>query len=182
MRRTVLVASLLVAALAFVPGCKKAQVQTAPTPISDSAPIAAPVEKPTEVTDGFKAETPAAPEVEPSIDELNARGVLKTVYFDYDSDELRTDQRAVLQGNAEWLKRNAARAVEIGGHCDERGSIEYNLALGNRRANVVKDYLSNLGVSNRLEAVSYGEERPADPGHGESAWSKNRRADFRIKA
>lgn len=181
MRRTVIVATLLAAALTLSFGCKKAQVQTAPTP-APAAEAAVP-DRPTEVTDGFKAESPAPAEIEPSIDELNARGVLKTVFFDFDSSELRSDARTTLQGNADWLKRNAARYVEIGGHCDERGTIEYNLALGSRRANIVKDYLSNLGVTGgRLEPVSYGEERPVDTGHAEGAWSKNRRADFRIKS
>ena len=189
MRRTTLFVTLLVAALALAPGCKKAQVQTTPAPEPASAAASAPTttptpETPTEVTEGFKTETPAPPvSVEASIEELNASGVLKTVYFDYDSSDLLPDARTTLQGNADWLKRNAARRVEIGGHCDERGSIEYNLALGDRRANQVRDYLVNLGVDgSRLEAVSYGEEKPAGRGHGEDAWAKNRRAEFRIKS
>lgn len=189
MRRTTFYVTLLVAALALASGCKKAPVQTTPlpepAPTAESTPAPAPTsESRTEVTEGFKTESPSAPvAVEPSIEELNASGVLKTVYFDYDSSDLLPDARTTLQGNADWLKRNASRRVEIGGHCDERGSIEYNLALGDRRANMVREYLVNLGVDGgRLEAVSYGEEKPVDRGHGEDAWAKNRRAEFRVKS
>ena len=188
MRRSVLLATLLATALGFGIGCKKAQLQSTPEPLAapsageTTPPLAG--DRPTEVTEGFRSETPPPPAaVEPTIDELNSRGVLKSVYFQYDSSDLSPEARATLQTNAEWLKRNAAHPVEIGGHCDERGSIEYNLALGSRRASMVKDYLVDLGVSgSRLDPVSYGEEKPVDRGHGEEAWSQNRRADFRIKS
>lgn len=119
--------------------------------------------------------------VESSIDELNRQGVLKTVYFGYNSDDLDDAGKAVLIANAAWLKAHATYDVEIGGHCDERGAIGYNVALGDRRASSVKDYLAGLGVpASRLTAISFGEERPAVPGHDEAAWSKNRRAEFVI--
>jgi peptidoglycan-associated lipoprotein len=85
-----------------------------------------------------------------------------------------------LQANAAWLKAHPKHIVEVGGHCDERGSIGYNIALGDRRATSVKDYLVGLGVNGAsLIAISYGEEQPADPGHDEAAWAKNRRAEIK---
>ena len=120
--------------------------------------------------------------VEPGIDELNRQGVLRTIYFGYNSNELDDAAKATLQANAAWLKAHPKYTVELAGHCDERGSIGYNVALGDRRAAAVKDYLTGMGVgAAQLVAISYGEEKPADPGHTEAAWTKNRRAEFTIK-
>ena len=106
---------------------------------------------------------------------------LGTVYFDFDSSRIRTDARDVLKKNAEAL-RSSGNAVTIEGHCDERGDEEYNLALGERRANSVKAYLVDLGVgSGQLRTISYGESKPAVVGSGESAWQWNRRAEFRTR-
>lgn len=105
---------------------------------------------------------------------------LRTVYFDYDKSFIRSDSAAILQGNAAYLKQNANVSVIIEGHCDNRGSNEYNLALGQRRAQSSKDYLVNLGVSSsRMRTVSYGEEKPVCYQNAEECWQKNRRADFR---
>lgn len=107
---------------------------------------------------------------------------LKVVYFDYDKASLRSDTKATLKDNAEYLKTNADLEVLIEGHCDERGTIEYNITLGQRRAAVVRKYLSGLGVSpGRISTISYGEERPADYGRNESAWAKNRRAELKVR-
>lgn len=104
---------------------------------------------------------------------------LQVVYFDFDSYRISSAGREAVAANAKWLKANSAATVQIEGHCDERGTTEYNLALGDRRANAVRDALVRAGVSrNRLSTISYGEERPADPGHDESAWAKNRRGQF----
>jgi len=104
---------------------------------------------------------------------------LQTVYFDYDSFNLRSDARGALKSNGEWMKKNSSARVQIEGHCDERGTNEYNMALGDRRANAVKSYLVKMGVSSsRIDTISFGEERPADSGHDEGAWSRNRRAAF----
>jgi len=104
-----------------------------------------------------------------------------TVYFDFDKYNIREDQKARLQQNAEILKANANLVIKIEGNCDERDTEEYNLALGDKRANAVKEYFISMGVAaDRLETISYGEERPVDPGHSEDAWAKNRRAEFRI--
>jgi len=102
----------------------------------------------------------------------------QAVYFDFDSHLLREDAREALARNAELLKKAQIRFV-VEGHCDERGSDEYNLALGDRRAEAVRDYLVILGVpEEKIETVSYGKELPVDQGHDENAWSKNRRGEF----
>jgi peptidoglycan-associated lipoprotein len=118
-----------------------------------------------------------------SIDDLNRNSPLKPVFFEYDSSELTGDAQMVLNENAAALKRYSTWTVTIEGHCDERGTAEYNLALGERRAVTARAYLVSLGVSaDRLRIVSYGKEFPFDPGHDEGAFSKNRRAHFVITA
>ncbi len=104
---------------------------------------------------------------------------LGTIYFDFDQSVLRGDAREVLRRNAEFMGSNGEVRVEIQGNCDERGSDEYNLALGMRRAEAAKRYLMDLGISSsRMGTISYGEENPVVRGHGESAWARNRRGDF----
>jgi peptidoglycan-associated lipoprotein len=99
-----------------------------------------------------------------------------TVNFDFDKFELRPDAQAILRGQAAWLNQNPSRTVTVEGHCDERGTREYNLGLGERRANAVKQYLTSLGVSaSRIKTISYGKERPLCVASDESCWSKNRR-------
>lgn len=103
------------------------------------------------------------------------------IYFEFDKSDLLAESQEVLRGKAEYLKDNPDVLVIIEGHCDERGTNEYNLALGDRRASSAKAFLVNLGIAgSRLTSVSYGEERPADPGHDEEAWAKNRRDHFAI--
>jgi len=105
---------------------------------------------------------------------------LEKVFFEYDAYTLTTQTREILARNAEWLRQNPAAKLTIEGHCDERGADEYNLALGQRRADAVKSYLLSLGIAaERLSDISYGEERPAVAGSDESAWSQNRRAEFK---
>jgi peptidoglycan-associated lipoprotein len=104
------------------------------------------------------------------------------VYFDFDSSNLSADARSSLQANASYLKSNSDVSVTIEGNCDERGSAEYNLALGKRRAEAAFKYLADLGVAtSRMSTVSYGKERPAVEGHNELAWAKNRRDDFKAR-
>lgn len=104
------------------------------------------------------------------------------VYFEFDSAALNSEAQRVLNQKSQWLLGNSAGQVIIEGHCDERGTNAYNLALGDRRAQSAKNFLVKLGVSeSRLTAVSFGEEKPVDPGHNESAWAKNRRAHFVLK-
>ncbi|MFZ7111238.1 MAG: peptidoglycan-associated lipoprotein Pal [Desulfatiglandales bacterium] len=103
------------------------------------------------------------------------------IYFDFDKSELRPEARAILEKKAAWLNDNPEFSVRIEGHCDERGTNEYNLALGERRANAAMKYLNALGVAgDRMITVSYGEERPAVPGSNEAAWAKNRRDEFKL--
>ncbi len=107
---------------------------------------------------------------------------MENIYFDYDRSELKPDARAILTKKADWLNDNTGYSIRIEGHCDERGSTEYNLALGERRADAAAKFLTALGVSeSRITTVSYGEEKPADPGHNEAAWDKNRRDEFRLE-
>jgi peptidoglycan-associated lipoprotein len=127
------------------------------------------------------AEEPIRAKPSEDADTFNRQGVLKTIYFDFDQYNIKDEFRETLRQNAQWMKDHPGFSVVLEGHCDERGTGEYNLALGDRRAGSTKQYLTSLGVSgSRLRTISYGEERPAIDGHGESAWSKNRRAQFLI--
>ncbi|HET9317283.1 MAG TPA: peptidoglycan-associated lipoprotein Pal [Vicinamibacteria bacterium] len=108
-------------------------------------------------------------------------GPLEDIHFEYDQADLTDQARAILERNAQWIKAHAAAKVRVEGHCDERGTVEYNLALGERRAQMTREYLVSLGVAgDRLTTVSYGKERPLDPGTTESAFSRNRRAHFAV--
>jgi peptidoglycan-associated lipoprotein len=118
-----------------------------------------------------------------SLDDLNRDSPLQPVFFALDSSEINDAGRAILQANAGILKKYPTWVITIEGHCDERGTPEYNLALGERRAVAARTYLISLGLdANRLRTVSYGSEFPFDPAHQESAWSRNRRAHFVITA
>ena len=118
-----------------------------------------------------------------SLDDLNRNSPLKPAFFDLDSSELTPDAQRALNDNAALLKQYSAWTVTIEGHCDERGTAEYNLALGERRAIAARAYLVSLGISaDRLRTVSYGKEFPFDPGHDATSFSKNRRAHFVITA
>jgi peptidoglycan-associated lipoprotein len=165
------------------------------------APIARPTAPPPPTADTAPGRPPAPPEpvrdativpAEPvreeaissgSLDDLNRNSPLRPVFFELDSSDLSTAGQRVLDGNAAVLKQHAAWTITIEGHCDERGSAEYNLALGERRALSARAYLISLGLpADRLRTVSYGKEFPFDPGHDESAYAKNRRAHFVITA
>ncbi len=104
---------------------------------------------------------------------------LNDIYFDFDKYAVRPGDAEILKKDLDWFKANSGKKVKVEGHCDERGTVEYNLVLGQKRADATKNYLTNLGVDGKLlETVSYGKERPFDPGHNEAAWAKNRRAHF----
>ena len=112
-----------------------------------------------------------------------AASPLKDAFFDFDRYDLSADARTVLRANADWLKNNPSMRVDIEGHCDERGTNEYNLALGAKRAQAARDYLVSLGIApDRLSTTSYGEEIPVCQEHSESCWRQNRRARFVIMA
>lgn len=104
---------------------------------------------------------------------------LQTVFFEYDQSTLTSEAQAALAGNVEWMRNHPNVSVQIEGHCDERGSVEYNLSLGERRGRAVKNYLVSQGINgDRLSVISYGEEKPLVRGTGEAVWSQNRRANF----
>jgi peptidoglycan-associated lipoprotein len=118
-----------------------------------------------------------------SLDDLNRSSPLRPLFFAYDSSEIDAEGRAVLDANTATLRRNPTWTVTVEGHCDERGTAEYNLALGERRAVAAREYFISLGIpADRLRTVSYGKEFPFDPGSTEEAWAKNRRAHFVITA
>jgi peptidoglycan-associated lipoprotein len=125
-------------------------------------------------------ESPTIEFVDPSAED---RAVLKPIYFEYDKSNIRPEYQPVLEGISKWLVNKDGSQLLIEGHCDERGTDEYNLALGERRALAVRRYLIALGISSdRVHTISYGEEKPAVPGSDEAAWSKNRRAEFKVSA
>jgi peptidoglycan-associated lipoprotein len=127
----------------------------------------------------------AAPQVvapEPEETDVMAEGkILNTIYFDFDKSDLQPNAIDVLKKIGGWLTKNPDKKIRIEGHCDERGTDEYNITLGERRAQAAKNYLSTMGIPmQNVSTLSFGEEKPADPGHTEAAWSKNRRAEFKI--
>ena len=140
-----------------------------PSPVSEPVPVPP---MPVEDTIGSK-----------SLDDLNRDSPLKPLFFDVDSADVNTEGQQLLQANAAVLKKFPAWQVTIEGHCDERGTAEYNLALGERRALAARTYLVSLGIpADKVKTVSYGKEFPFDAGKDDSAWSKNRRAHFVITA
>ena len=164
-------------------------------------PVARPATPPTATTTGNPSRTPSPPEPvgeptvvppEPvrddaissaSLDDLNRSSPLKPVFFELDSSDLSSAGQKALDENATLLKKYSSWTVTIEGHCDERGTAEYNLALGERRAVAARAYLVSVGISaDRLRTVSYGKEFPFDPGHEEAAFAKNRRAHFVVTA
>lgn len=134
-------------------------------------------------TEDQAAQTPVVAEpAKPPVDDKTAAVPVefRTVYFDLDSYDIRPDAKPLLAEASKLMRQYPQIALRLEGHCDERGTAEYNLALGEKRANAVRDYLVGLGVErSRLSTVSYGKERPADLGHDEAAWAKNRRVEFR---
>lgn len=179
--RTFLLA-LVATALVFGACAKKAPV----TSDLDAAPVATPSDatdvnsKPRPATDDAEAYDPLK---DPDIAKLNnylaSQGLLGDVFFDFDRAELREDARERLARNGEWLRSHPEFEVTIEGHCDERGTNEYNLALADRRSGAALNYLASLGVpTSRLRSISYGEERPQCTASTESCWALNRRAHF----
>jgi peptidoglycan-associated lipoprotein len=128
-------------------------------------------------------EQPPVVEEQPIVRESGPSVTLADIYFDFDRSDIRPDARQVLEGNASWLKANGRSRIKIEGHCDERGTTEYNLALGQRRAEATKRFLVALGIdASRLSTISYGEERPTCTDHHEGCWSQNRRSHFMVES
>jgi len=191
-RRILTLWFLAILALSLVlTGCQKKPAETEPTTpeptptVTEPTPVPEPEPtEPKEVVTDFGTENPDVMEITPErIAEWNRAGVLGTVYFEYDSFDLTSESRTMLQANADFLRDNGPLAIRVEGNCDERGTIEYNLALGERRASAVRDYLVDLGVDATLiRIVSFGEENPAVNGHDDAAWSQNRRAEFVVES
>jgi len=170
-------------------GCHKKPAPQAPPPPPPPAPVTpAPPPPPPPPPPAPPAPAPRPPSEEEifarkSVADLNNEHVLGDVFFDLDKADIRDDAKAPLQKDADYLKRWTSVAVTVEGHCDERGSAEYNLALGSRRADAVKNYLATLGVpASRITVVSKGKEAPFCTDHDESCWQQNRRGRFVITA
>lgn len=187
-RMIALFAALSLAAL-IAGGCASNEVVKTEEPgaATVKAEPPKPVQQPPAKTDeSLKRATDTPVDIKPAdgqpVKAVKEVSAFETVYFDFDKSDLRQDARNTLTKNAEiMLKSKQAFKVKIEGHCDERGSAEYNLALGERRAKSAMQYLVTLGVQpDRLSVISYGKEKPAVPGNDEEAWAKNRRAEFVI--
>jgi len=177
MRLSVLVIAI-VAALSFA-GCGgNPPPEPPPPPPAPTPPPPAPTPTPT------PAPTPLSEHdrlMRMSVEELDRQGLFDEVHFDYDKSDIREADRAALQKNADNLKKFEFLTVTVEGHCDERGTVEYNLALGERRAQAAYDYLVSLGVpADRLKTISYGKEVPLCRESDESCWSRNRRGHFTV--
>jgi peptidoglycan-associated lipoprotein len=183
MTRKTLIALLMMLAVVSVGACKK-KAKTAPemniTPTTVE-PTPTEVTSPPEPTIADETEDPFSGDLAAAQEAAVSQGLLGDIFFDYDQFELRSDARERLARNAKFLTDHPEFVLSLEGHCDERGTNEYNLALGEKRANVAREYLSTLGVGpERLRTVSYGEERPFCTESSESCWSQNRRAHFVI--
>jgi peptidoglycan-associated lipoprotein len=171
--------------MVFAMGCAKKEVVKS-TGTGPEAAVSAP-ETPAGKPEGIVTE-PLEPEASTADKQVAMAGIAATqekpsafedIHFDFDKSFIREDAKPPLQKVADYLKRNPGASLVIEGHCDERGTPEYNIALGERRATSAKNYLVSLGVKGgALSTVSFGEEKPVDPGHNEDAWAKNRRAHF----
>jgi peptidoglycan-associated lipoprotein len=179
---------ILSGALAFA-GCSSTTTPTT-EPSATAAATPAPAETKKKVDSAKTTESTTKAPPSSSLDALQrgestatpASSPLKEVYFDFDRYDLRADSREILKANSAWLKANPAAQIQIEGHCDERGTTEYNVALGSRRAESVKDYLVTLGTSaDRLSTISYGEEVPVCREQTEECWQNNRRARFVVQ-
>jgi peptidoglycan-associated lipoprotein len=162
--------TLMGLALVLCPGCKKKQALVPEGPVEIVEP-------------GGPMELVLSSEAPPLTDfqEPENAEVYRDIHFDFDSDIIRAVDRPILEGIAADLKANPGMYLLVEGHCDERGTSEYNLALGERRSLSTRAFLAGLGVDElRVVTVTYGEEDPIDPGHDEAAWAKNRRAHFKV--
>jgi len=185
--------ALAIVCLLAAPACarrSKPPLPPQPAPLAEAPPPVTPTPPPPRAgAQRVEDLQPAAPALSEdsvanrSLDELNRDSPLRPAFFLLDSSDLDDSGRTIVNGNVEILKKYPQWVVTIEGHCDERGTAEYNLALGERRASAVKTYMVSLGIApDRLRTVSYGKEFPFDPGHGESSWARNRRANFVVTA
>lgn len=184
MKKTLILSLVCFLVFAFFLSCRK-KVEEAPPPPPPpqvkEQPKVEKVEKPAVVKEPELTEEEIF--MAKSLEEINKEIPLQMIHFDYDRYFIREDAKPVLQENAQWLQKFNTAKILIEGHCDERGTEEYNLALGEKRAKSTLDYLVSLGISSdRMEIISYGKSQPLDQGHNEVAWQKNRRSQFMIIA
>ncbi|MBA3016934.1 MAG: peptidoglycan-associated lipoprotein Pal [Proteobacteria bacterium] len=179
---------LVIPGLLFVTSCAKKVVKVDTTQEDEAAKLAAEKARQEEIArqlDRQRAIDEENLQKEAASREIIAARNLfmnENIYFDFDMSNLKPESQEVLKRKAEWLRNNPGESIIVEGHCDERGTNEYNLALGDRRAQSAKNFLIDLGIAeSRLTTISYGEERPADPRQNEDAWSKNRRDQFVIE-
>ena len=182
MKKNLIICLALMLVFGFFISCRK-KVEEAPPPPPPpqvkEQPKVEKVEKPAVVKEPELTEEEIF--MAKSLEEINKEAPLKMIHFDFDRYFIREDAKPILEENAKWLKKFKTVKILIEGHCDERGTEEYNLALGERRANSAKEFLVNLGIDpKRISVISYGEERPVDPRSCEEAWAKNRRDHFVI--
>ena len=181
MTRTAVAASLFAGGLVFAAGCSSKPAAQSVAPMAAPTPTivrAEPGPEPSVTRPAVAEDT-----LPSSVDEINKHGYLKDAFFDFDLSEIRASERDALAGDATWLRAHAGIRVRVEGHCDERGTAAYNMALGERRAAAVQEYLVSLGVdASRLQTISYGKERPFALGHDETAWAQNRRGHFLVTA
>ncbi len=173
--------SVVVSISLLTGGCAKKQVESEPAVSTEKQPVAEVVvdvgENPG--TEESITSTPVTPEFGGTISEARTHAPMLPVYFDFDKSNIKEDQVSRIETNGAFLKDNMRAEIIIQGNCDERGTQEYNMALGERRAQSAKKYLTNLGVdAGRIMTISYGEEKPLVHGHDEFVWAQNRRDDF----
>jgi peptidoglycan-associated lipoprotein len=180
MRKVIILSLVCFMAVAFTTSCKpKVKEIPPPPPQAKEQPRVERVAPPAPV------QKPALSEEEiflaKSLDQINKEKPLRLINFDYDKFVIREDAKPVLEGNAAWMKKFRTAKILVEGHCDERGTEDYNLALGEKRSKAAFEYLVSLGVSaDRMKTISYGKSQPLDMGHDEAAWQKNRRDQFLV--
>jgi peptidoglycan-associated lipoprotein len=179
MKKLVIISLAIILVFSFAVSCKKKPKSVPPPPPqAQEQPKVEKVEAPV-------IQEPTLSEEElflqKSVDQINLEKPLGMIYFEYDKSVIRDDARSTLDANASWLKKFRSVKIRIEGHCDERGTEEYNIALGEKRAKSAQDYLLSLGVgSERMKIISYGKSQPINPGHDEGSWQMNRRAQFLV--
>lgn len=180
MKKVIILSLTILLVLSSFVSCKKKVEETPPppTPQVKEQPKLEKVEQPV-------VQEPELTEEEifinKSLEEINAEKPIQNIHFDYNKFDIRADAKSTLESNARWLSKWSTVKILIEGHCDDRGTEEYNLALGEKRAKSAFDYLISLGISaDRLKVISYGKSQPLDPGQNEISWQKNRRDQFTI--
>jgi peptidoglycan-associated lipoprotein len=181
--RTIPMILAMAVALSFAGACKKKPPTTTEGARPSEAPSRPGNETQVSPPSGSQPQNVTSETITTDANEANKRGYLKDAFFDYNKSDLRDDARTALSANADWLKAHTNWQFLIEGHCDDRGTTEYNLALGDRRANAARDYLVSLGIdAARIRTVSYGKERPFCTEETEDCWQQNRRAHFLFTA